>query len=188
MKRDRALTTRIERLIASSDAMHRTIGDRAGSSWDPNITSDPRQVLDALGSLPVREGLFLEWGSGLGTITLIAGLLGYDAHGIEANPALVHAALGLSVSEQIDVQFAHGNFVPEGYRDNPEVMDLDFVHDASAPDGYDALCVPLSEFDVVFAFPWPGEEELFLDIFDRHARRGARLLLNLGRDGTQCVR
>ena len=36
--------------------------------------------------------------------------------------------------------------------------------------------VRLDEFDLVFAYPWPDEEEMIAELFADHARTGARLL------------
>lgn len=180
---NRAADLRRSAFLADADALHRRLGDRAGTAWDPNIRSDPAAVDAALLALPVRDGLFLEWGSGLGVIAGLAALRGFDAHGIELRPELVHEARALVARHGIDATFARGTFVPSDYEDDPRVLDEDLLHEGSGPDGYEALGLDLDEFDVVFGFPWPGEEALFLDLFDRHARPGAALLLNLGRDG-----
>ena len=42
-----------------------------------------------LRALAGRAVSFLEWGSGTGVITIMADMLGFEAYGIEINPALV---------------------------------------------------------------------------------------------------
>ena len=32
------------------------------------------------------------------------------------------------------------------------------------------------DFDVIFAYPWPGEEDVIMQLFDRYAAVGALLL------------
>jgi hypothetical protein len=41
---------------------------------------------------------------------------------------------------------------------------------------YDELGLEPADSDIVFAYPWPGEEEAIASIFERHAAPGALLL------------
>ena len=45
----------------------------------------------------------------------------------------------------------------------------------TGPDGYDELELEPDDFDVVFAYPWPGEEQVIFDLFadTRGGRRAA---------------
>ena len=43
-------------------------------------------------------------------------------------------------------------------------------------DSYAELGVEIDEFDIVFCFPWPTDETLTAEIFDRCAATGAVLL------------
>ena len=52
------------------------------------------------------------------------------------------------------------------------------------PSGYLELGRSLDDFDIVYAYPWSGEESLMLDLFRCHGHRDALLLLH----GSQGVR
>src|SRR6266516_4772453 len=60
------------------------------------IPSDYQRTYAALRGLTRAElasgNLFCEWGSGLGVVTCLAAMLGYEAHGIEIEESLVDAA------------------------------------------------------------------------------------------------
>lgn len=142
--------------------------ERAGT-WSPSVTSDYDAVFSALTALPRKDGLFLEWGSGFGVITLMAAWLGFDAHGIELNPELIDMSQQLADRHSLSAQFAAGTFLEDG----------------SGEDGYAQLQVELSAFDVIFAYPWPGEAEQFDELFQRRARPGATLVFNRGPDGIE---
>ena len=45
-----------------------------------------------------------------------------------------------------------------------------------ADDGYDELRLDPDEFNVVFAYPWPGEECLIESLFEKYAAEEALLL------------
>ena len=45
-----------------------------------------------------------------------------------------------------------------------------------AVDTYSELGLEIDEFDIVFCFPWPTDENLTAEIFDRCASTGALLL------------
>ena len=56
--------------------------------------------------------------------------------------------------------------------------------------GYDELELELDDFDLIYAYPWPGEEDWLYELVRRHARPGALLLtydvsegFRLARDG-----
>ncbi len=63
-----------------------------------------------------------------------------------------------------------------------------------APSAYDDLGLDVDEFDVIFAYPWPGEEDVVIDPFDRYAAtdasleptRVARTSSYVGRSGPRC--
>ena len=42
--------------------------------------------------------------------------------------------------------------------------------------GYDELDLEPDDFDVIFAYPWPGDEELIDSLFEKFAATGALLL------------
>ncbi len=173
----------VQALIADADATHERYEREREAGFDVFITSDPLAAWSALARLPEHRGLFLEWGSGMGLITLMAARLGFDAYGIELRRELVQVARALGRRHALDATFVEGSFFPGGFEEDPELLDVDLIHTADGADAYDALGIPLTEFDVIYAFPWPGEEELFLDLFRRGAGAHARLIMNRGRDG-----
>jgi hypothetical protein len=88
------------------------------------------------------------------------------------------------------VEFVHGSYVPSGaeayveetYADN-NAESFWLVTDAD--DAYDELGLDPDDFDVVFAYPWPGEECLIASLFEKYAAEGALLLIY---DKSNCAR
>ncbi|NQV26295.1 MAG: hypothetical protein HQ518_18225 [Rhodopirellula sp.] len=122
--------------------------------------------------------LFCEWGSGFGVVASLASQLGFDACGIEIEESLVDAARDLADAHYLPVEFALGSYIPEG-ADEASGGDFDrdgFVQDDEANDAYDELQIGPDEFDVVFCYPWPSEEEATGRLFDYCAAEGALLL------------
>ncbi|MDA7902392.1 hypothetical protein N9B31_01915 [Mariniblastus sp.] len=123
---------------------------------------------------------FCEWGSGIGVATMIASMVGFEAHGIEIDPGLVDVAEGLIQEHGLAVNIVCGSFVPEGVND---LIDSAFAENdgsismvTEAVDAYSELGLEIDEFDIVFCFPWPTDEALTAEIFDRSASTGSLLL------------
>lgn len=123
---------------------------------------------------------FCEWGSGLGIATCLASMLGFDAAGIEIDERLFRVAERVAQEMALPVRFVHGSCLPPGvddlvddaYAENDGLISMI----AHADDAYAELGRDLSDFDFVFAFPWPNDEELTTVIFERFACDGALLL------------
>jgi hypothetical protein len=127
--------------------------------------------LEASGLAPGRW--FCEWGSGLGVVSCLAAMLGFEARGIEAEGDLVKAARRLALDFALPAEFARGNYVPDGARGLVEEGRA-FAWLNDAPDsGYEALGLGPDDFDLVFAYPWPDEAGLVAELFEGHARAGA---------------
>ncbi len=94
---------------------------------------------------------FCEWGSGFGVVASLAGMLGFDAYGIEIDKNLYDASRSLASEFELPVQFIHGNFV---HRDDFKTVNEFATEGASASQ---KLGLDVYEFDVVFAYPWPSE-------------------------------
>jgi hypothetical protein len=150
--------------------------------WHPFIASDYQRVREAL--LALREpGLrFLEWGSANGVITIMADLIGFEACGIELDADLVATARALAVRFGSRARFAAGSFVPAGYRPRLRNGEGRLGTIGDGPSAYGELGLALDDFDLVYAYPWKGEERAFRDLFEQYGGRKARLLLN-GDDG-----
>ena len=161
--------------------------DVRSNDFHPFVPADYERVLEGL--LAARgPGLrFLEWGSATGVITIMADLLGFEAYGIELDPALVDVARELAGRYASGARFAAGSFLPSGYRYRPPGGDgrLGTIgHGASA---YPDLQHPLDDFDVVYAYPWGGEEGMMLDLMRAYGAPGARLLMH-GPEGVKVYR
>ncbi len=137
------------------------VGERRGF-----VPADYVLVYDALCALrrerPGPPGVFLEWGSGLGVVTMLAAALGWKASGIEIQPALLRESERLARVFGLSVRFRLGSFLPGEPRSVPRLADL------------------CAEAGLVYVYPWPDHELEMFDLFDRVARPGARLLAYLG--------
>lgn len=156
--------------------------------FHPFVAADYEVVLDAL--LPFRApGLkFLEWGSASGVITIMADLLGFQAFGIEIDRELVRIARDLALRVNSGATFAQGSFLPQGYRFRPPDGDGRLGTIGHGPSGYLQMGHHLDEFDLVFAFPWGGEEPLMLDLMEAYGRPDTYLLLHTVNDGVRIYR
>ena len=134
----------------------------------PFVPADYVLVWDALRALrPLmrrgdRNPAFLEWGSGMGIVTLMAASLGWKATGIELQEALVEESCKLSRQFDLSAAFQQGSFFP---KDQSAVEGLENFHAAA---------------DVIYVYPWPDFELQTFDLFDRVAKPGACLLAYFG--------
>lgn len=119
---------------------------------------------------------FCEWGSGFGVVALLADRLGFAACGIEIVPELVDEAHSLAERFGADVEFVCGTFVPPGGEDLTDIEQEFAWFEPGGADGYELLGADPDDFDLVFAYPWPGEEQVVEAIFERYAAAGALLL------------
>jgi hypothetical protein len=123
-----------------------------------------------------RGGQFCEWGSGFGTVTCLAALLGFDAIGIEVERDLVEEARRLAGDYDLPAEFALGSFVPPGAEKRVYAGGEYAWFTTESDSAYDDLGLDPSDFDVVFAYPWPDEEAIVADLFDHYAGPGAVLV------------
>ena len=152
--------------------------------WHPFVPADSSKVLDALIRLSAPGLRFLEWGSAMGVNTIMADLLGYEAYGIEIDPALVATARALAARFDSRALFAVGSFLPGGYTWRSASGDTRLGTIGHAASAYYELGRALDDFDLVFAYPWSGEEPIMHDVMRRYGARGARLLMH-GAAGVQ---
>ncbi len=182
----------VARLIAAAQQQVETFSDRHAASVPAFVPSDFEQVYRALAAIKSARlaagRRFIEWGSGIGVITCLAEGLGFDAVGIEIESQLVEMAEALAHEHGIDVQFARGSFVPHGAEPRLEMSDDVAWLATIGPDGYEELELEPDEFDVVFAYPWPGEEQVIFDLFADSAAVGALLLTYHGQEGLRLQR
>ena len=133
-----------------------------------------------------RKLRFLELGSATGVIAIMADLLGYEAYGIEIDPQLVEVARALAQDHGPGARFAAGSYLPAGYEWKPADGDGRLGTIGQAEPAYAGLGRHLDYFDLVYAYPWFGEEPILRDVMARHGAPGARLMLH-GGEGTVSV-
>ena len=144
------------------------------------VPSDFVRVYEALRAIRRNKlapgNLFCEWGSGLGIVALLAAKLGFCACGIELEAELVEGARGLANEFDAEVEFVCGTLIPSGgelHADRP--METAWLGLGGA-DAYEELELDACDFDVIFAYPWPGDEAVIEDLFEEYGAAGALLL------------
>ena len=131
---------------------------------------------------------FCELGSGFGIAAMLASLHGMTSLGIEIEPFLVDQSRTLAHALDLPTQFYCGSFVP---RHIANILELsrDVEHVATdESDVYEEIGMELDEFDLLFAFPWPGEQHFFESVFQQCAAAGSCLLSYRGREGMHLLR
>jgi hypothetical protein len=157
------------------------------------VTSDTATAVGILRSLrhsPAVAHTFCEWGSGFAQVTGAAEILGFEATGIEIRRSLAEASQKLLRDFELRAEILLGSFFPSDFEipsdlhlaDGPTVLGEGF----GAGDEVEA---EIHDFDVVYAYPWPDEEDLFLHLFEERAAHGALFVLYRGvREGFKIVR
>lgn len=182
---DAALNARLRALIEEGwEVWDRFDSQVRRERWHPFVAADYDRVLEALLAVRAPGLRFLEWGSATGVVTIMADLLGMEAYGIELDRSLVETARGLAARHRSGARFTAGSFLPSGYRWRPRDGDGRLGTIGEGESAYPVLGHPLEDFDLVFAYPWTGEEPMMQDLMRRYGRPDARLLLN-GPDGVQ---
>ena len=116
-------------------------------------------------------------------MTIVADLLGFEAFGIELDPWLVDRSMDIAERFGSRATFAEGSFVPEDFREEVELLSPEFLTATDGASGYDELGLELDHFDLVFAYPWPGEEDWLHQMVETHAHPGALLLTYDAKEG-----
>jgi cyclopropane fatty-acyl-phospholipid synthase-like methyltransferase len=131
---------------------------------------------------------FCEIGSGFGIGAMLAAYRGMESIGIEIEPILVEQSSKLANDLNVNVEFYCGSFIPRGI-ESLEELASDIRHvDTHDDDVFDEIGLSMDDFDLFFAFPWPGEHTFFESVLDARAADGALLLTYRGRDGMNLVR
>ena len=176
-----ATQERIDRWFAAPE-------HRAGIGFVPSDCEAVFRTLSALVCEQPDLRRFLEWGSGFGAVTGLAALLRLEACGIEIDGRLVAESRALLAAHGLRATIAHGSFVPADFAVRDRLVDDETRTVLDAADGYGELERDLDDFDLVFAYPWPTEEELYCDLFLRRADHGAVLLTWSRTEGARCYR
>jgi predicted O-methyltransferase YrrM len=186
------IPTAVAALIADAKARIEELEDKSRAAMPAFVPSDfevAYRGLAAVHAANLATGRrFLEWGSGIGVVACLAAQLGFDAIGIEIEGPLVEIADDLANAHGIDAEFLCGSFVPHGTEVTVGTAD-DFAWlSTTGPVAYDDLDLEPNDFDLIFAYPWPGEEQIIFDLFANHAANGALLLTYHGIEGVRLQR
>ena len=131
---------------------------------------------------------FCEFGSGFGVAALLTSLRGMESVGIEIEANLVDQASTLADSLGSSAEFFCGSFVPRGISEILELgRDMEHV-ETHEGDVYEEIGLGIDDFDLFFAFPWPGEHHFFEAVFEASAAANSLLLSYRGRDGMHLLR
>lgn len=177
----------LEHLLRAGAEAWRDFSQAHGGTFHRFIPADYRAAHDLLVRERARSTSFLELGSGFGVVTILADLLGYDAYGIELEPELVDVSTALAEDFESAATFVEGTFVPAAYREEVELLDADFlaVTATEGADAYAELGLDLADFDLVYVYPWPGEEQWAAELVARHGGAQTRLMTYSFREGFQ---
>ena len=135
------------------------------------------RILRALAATALVPGtLFCEWGSGFGVVACMAAMFDYDAYGIEIEEELVSAAQQLAADFALPVEFIRGIFIPKGAVADTACNERFAWLNTDESSSEEELGLGLEDFGVIFAYPWPDEEWLTGDLFERYAHVGAVLV------------
>ncbi len=131
---------------------------------------------------------FCELGSGFGVAALLASQRGMESVGIEIESNLVEQACQLADATSLPARFYTGSFVPHDIAGILELgCDIEHV-ETHEGEVFDEIGLGLDEFDLFFAFPWPGEHQFFEAVFEAGAADNSLLLTYRGRDGMHLLR
>ena len=164
----------------------------ADEHWDLNqneeefasyVSADYDEVFRSLVELKDRAYTFLELGSGLGAVTIMASRLGYEAYGIEASAGLVDYARDSAATLAPDAKFGVGSFIPYQFEWDPGSSDEAIRTFIDLPDAYGEIDMTLADFDLIYAYPWPTEHPLYHNFLGQFARKGSLFLAYDAREG-----
>jgi len=181
---ERPLPANIERWIEEARQRIEVFQDR----WDrPQmeqfVAADYRHVYQSLdwtlSTQPILGKRFVEWGCGFAVVSAMAATLSLDVIGIEAEADLLaHGRQTVTLCD-VDVELVHGNFLPPGAERLAADPTLPSIGHPVAC-AYGQLGMDLDDFAMVYAYPWPGEDDFHEAVFNRYAAVGALLLLFCG--------
>jgi hypothetical protein len=184
----------VARLIATcSRGWERFFADHDDHQAPRFVPSVPERVFAVLEEITRRQlpptRVFCEWGSGFGTATCLAALLGYEAYGLEIDAELVRLSRAMARRLGIRVTMLCTSFLPAGYAASaggdgaalvtPTSMSWwsPTTDAARVPLHYDGMEIAIADIGLFFAYPWPEERELMQELFEEVARAGAILVV-----------
>jgi len=152
------------------------------------VSADYLAIYRELVKLQGQVETVLEWGSGLGVVTIMASRLGFDAYGIEVEPVLVEHSLEFAEEYGPEAKFATGSFIPDEYEWDNEITSDSTRTDHDTRAAYEELDMELRDFDLIYAYPWPDEHPFFMNILRTCGRDGSLFLSYDAREGTALTR
>ncbi len=153
------------------------------SSFEGYVSANYEDVYRTLKRFQGRCTTFLEWGSGLGVVAIMASRMGFDAYGIEIEPELVQHACDLAAKHGGNARFVAGSFIPEEFQETEFDGEVFQRTVDNARSGYDELDMELRDFDLIYAYPWPEEHLVFRSIVRRCGGKRAVLICFDQREG-----
>jgi hypothetical protein len=156
---------------------------QAEPAFEGYVSADYVAVYQSLLKLQGRASTFLEWGSGLGVVTIMAAQMGFDAYGIEIEPELIDHSRMLAERFHSTAQFACGSFIPDEYEEECSSGEEFQRTICDSADAYSDLDRELRDFDLVYAYPWPEEHLVFRSIVRRFGSPTAVLVCFDAREG-----
>lgn len=165
----------------ANERVERFLHERRATEAIPSFVISDFMMVDRALSAVVEAGLapgpmFCEWGAGFAVVAGLAALHGLESYAIEIHRDLVDQAERLMRDHDLEVTIAQGSLVPEGGDTIVDAMAQQAWLATNERPAYDEMGLDLDDFDLVFAYPWPGEEELVEALFDAFAAEGALLL------------
>ena len=184
-KSDDALLSEFGSLWAEVDALWER--HQAAPAFHGYVSADFQAVYESLAQLQGRVLTVLEWGSGLGVMTIMASRMGFEAYGIEAEAGLVEFSEHLALDYGPQAKFAQGSFIPDQFQWNPADGDNVIRTLVDAASAYEDLKMEIRDFDLVYSYPWPKERILYHQILREFARPDAFFLCFDARAGVELV-
>lgn len=185
----RTLPAPVARLIQESERRWEQFFASDGTRRLPRFVPSEGELVYAAIEYVTRHDLspgrvFCEWGSGFGTGTCLAALLGYEAYGIEMQPELVDLSREIARELDIPVEILCTSYIPDGFETYSGLGGEELVQSRtfSYPGAnemalqYEGMAYDIAEIDVFFVYPWPEEQELMQQLFDAVAADGAILI------------
>ena len=182
----RALQSEFELLWADAETLW--VANEDHPAFQGYVSADYEAIYQRLLQLQGRATTFLEWGSGLGVVTIMANRMGFDAYGIEVEAELVEHARGLATKHRSSARFATGSFIPSDFEARMEHGDEFHRTVTDVVSAYDEFDMELRDFDLVYAFPWPEELTVFRSIIRRCGTPATLFLRYDAREGLSLSR
>ncbi len=184
---DVALRARFDELLHSGAEIWRDYCQDRSGEFHRVIPADYAAAIDFLEERRSRAHTFLELGSATGVITIIADMLGFEAYGIEIESDLVDISEDLARSVHSGATFVEGSFVPPDYRDEVHLLESDYLTPTEGADAYAEMGLEIGDFDLVYCYPWPGEEEWLIEMVRQHGGPRTELMIYTVRDGYEMI-